>query len=81
MERYSPLLIRWDKVREVREVREMGEMREVREVYLTLSAYTNREGRQALKLEWQTMSVHRLNVYSASSIKSCQVTARGRIRP
>ena len=35
MERYSPLLIRWDKVREVREVREMSEVREVREVYLT----------------------------------------------
>ena len=27
-----------------------------------LSPCTNREGRQALKLEWQTMSVHRLNV-------------------
>ena len=40
MERYSPLLIRWDKVREVREVREMSEVREVREVYLTLPPIT-----------------------------------------
>ena len=38
MERYSPLLIRWDRVREVREVREMSEVREVREVYLTAIA-------------------------------------------
>ena len=43
MERYSPLLIRWDKVREVREVREMSEVREVREVYLTTVVMLDKE--------------------------------------
>ena len=43
MERYSPLWIRWDKVREVREVREMSEVREVREVYLTTVVMLDKE--------------------------------------